>query len=62
MSTLAIAIASDRDIWQAAQRLGLYGRSSAELDAVIREDNGMTVDAARFVLAIRRGLAAGEAC
>ena len=53
------------NVWQAAQRLGLYGRADAELETLIAHHHGtlpvdrVTVEAAHFVRGIRREAAAG---
>ena len=68
--TPASESASDADnIWEVARRLGLYGLSRAELDAVIhrrhcspeRADR-IAAEAARYVRGLRIRHAAGDVC
>ena len=68
--TLAGEPASDAEnIWEIARRLGLYGLSESELDAVIHRHHDssdhadrIAAEAARYVRGLRTGHAAGEVC
>jgi len=56
-------------IWDAARRLGLFGLTEVELDAVIHEHcdspqraDRIAAEAARYVRSLRAGFAAGDVC
>jgi hypothetical protein len=56
------------DIWNAARHLDLYGRTDAELEALISQHRGgalavdrVIAEAARYVRNLRHALAAGAA-
>jgi hypothetical protein len=68
-SPLAFRGIASRDVWAASRRLGLYGKDDAELMALITPDRGdpsstdcVIAAAARYVVELRRGMAAGAAC
>jgi len=57
------------DVWEAVQRLGLYGLTKTELDALIHQDRDsalrvdrVAAEAVHFVRGLRAGMAAGDAC
>jgi hypothetical protein len=56
-------------IWEATQRLGLYGLADAELEALITQRGSsplagdrIAVEAAQYVRQLRSGLARGDTC
>jgi hypothetical protein len=52
-----------RAIWEAAERLDLYALSDEELEALIaKHADPVITAAARHIVDLRRGLAAGETC
>jgi len=57
------------NVWEAARRLGLFGLSEAELDAVIHQHcdspqraDRIAAEAARYIRGLRAGFAAGDVC
>ncbi len=58
-----------RDIWAAARRIGMYGMSEEMLRAlIVRHRDGpaladrVIAAAARYVIELKHGMAAGAAC
>lgn len=61
--------ASHRAIWAAAQHLGLYALTDAELAALIQMRGGssepgdqVAAEAAQYVRRLRNGMARGDSC
>jgi hypothetical protein len=52
-----------RTIWEAAERLDLYALSDEALEALVaKHAEPVIAAAARYIVELRRGLAAGETC
>jgi hypothetical protein len=68
-STLGGRGIEHRDVWAASRRLGMYGMGEEELCMLIAQhrDSAAPTDravaaAARYVIDLKRGMAAGDAC
>jgi hypothetical protein len=69
MTTASSSAIIGGSIWEATQRLGLYGLGDAELEALITRHGSsplpgdrIAVEAAQYVRQLRSGLARGDTC